>query len=81
MAMKCSPRKDWHEPDNQGVTAEVLGSSLDNAMGSIAEDGHLEAWTRKADKEGYGEFLVVLQNEEGDKLEVNLAWLLAMASE
>lgn len=30
-AKKHGLRSDWHEPDEQGITAKVIGSSLDNA--------------------------------------------------
>lgn len=32
LARKLGVRSDWHEPDNQGVTARVEGTDLDNAM-------------------------------------------------
>lgn len=32
-AAKYRLRNDWHEPDEQGVTAEVVGGKLDNAGG------------------------------------------------
>ena len=35
-------RPDWHEPDNNGVTAYVIGDHLDNAMGSTVDHGHGE---------------------------------------
>ncbi|MDZ4232812.1 MAG: hypothetical protein U1C73_03420, partial [Dietzia sp.] len=30
-------RNDWHEPDEQGITAYALGTHLDNAMGPTVE--------------------------------------------
>lgn len=35
-------RPDWHEPDEQGITAYALGNHLDNAMGPTVEHGHGE---------------------------------------
>lgn len=35
-------RNDWHEPDEQGITAYVIGNHLDNAMGPTVEHGHGE---------------------------------------
>lgn len=35
-------RNDWHEPDEQGITAYALGNHLDNAMGPTVEHGHGE---------------------------------------
>jgi hypothetical protein len=31
LAKKLGVRDDWHEPDEQGITAEVRGLSFDNA--------------------------------------------------
>lgn len=63
-------RLDMHEPDEQGIIATVIGTKLDNAMGtSIRED----ALTR-----GYQEMVLVL-SKEGRQLRVNLADLIALA--
>jgi len=32
-------RRDWHEPDEQGINAYVIGNHLDNAMGPTVERG------------------------------------------
>ena len=32
LAKKIGVRKDWHEPDEQEVTARITGLSFDNAM-------------------------------------------------
>lgn len=68
---------DWHEPDNQGVTAYVVGNHLDNAMGSTVDHNH-------------GELQVVLCREQNYSEEqghvflpiavVNLATLLSWAT-
>lgn len=72
-------RPDWHEPDNNGVTAYVVGDHLDNAMGPTVE-------------RGFGELNVVLASEQssGTSFEhatflpiavVNLATLLSWATD
>lgn len=75
LAARLEVRADWHEPDEQGVNARIVGTHLDNAMGSTV---HL----RDA---GHGEFNVILtqEDERGEPQEiavVNLATLLAIAS-
>lgn len=75
-------RPDWHEPDEQGIGARIIGRHLDNAMGSTTRHEHAE-WG--------GEFNVVLTfveyNEESneapprDLAVVNLATLLSWAAQ
>lgn len=71
-------RPDWHEPDEQGVTAEVHGSSFDNAgfWGQEAEG--------RAIADGYGadfmEMWVTLSKDGKPVAEVNLATLFAWAT-
>lgn len=71
-------RNDWHEPDEQGISARIVGGHLDNAMGATAEDAL--------------EYNVILTKEiafdhlDGDTVAVdiavvNLATLLSWASE
>ena len=59
---KC--RDDMHEPDEQGISAEVYGEVFDNAFG---------------DSPDYGELVVALSTEEGDEEGFNLATLNALA--
>lgn len=59
------PRLDWHEPDEQDIEAEVTGDHLDNAMGDDPDSS---------------EYVVTLVNGSGDKIYVNLATLLAIAT-
>lgn len=81
LARELRVRPDWHEPDEQGLTAEVFGSSFDNAgfwpsseqAGSCALEQHV---------------ILYRATEPGDDLgkrepvaAVNLATLLAWASE
>lgn len=73
-------RFDWHEPDEQGITAYTLGDHLDNAMGATVEHGH-------------GELQIVIakevESEEGTSFDnatfrpiaaVNVASLLSWAT-
>jgi len=55
-------RRDWHEPDEQDVTATVGGNNLDNAMGNSGE---------------CGEFVITLYDQDIECVRVNLASLLA----
>lgn len=64
-------REDWHEPDEQGVTARVVGSKLDNAFG---------ATTSRQNHDGGGELNVILSMHGIDAAVINLADLLAWAS-
>lgn len=73
-------RTDWHEPDEQGIHARVIGNHLDNAMGPRSEP------MSTATGEDFTEYNVVLQAENGDGTRsdvavVNLATLLAMAAD
>lgn len=70
---------DWHEPDECGVNARIIGTHLDNAMGSqagrrVSEEGH-----------DFTEFNIVLTlKDEGaeprDAGVINLATLLSLAA-
>lgn len=72
-------RGDWHEPDNQNIGARIIGTHLDNAMGSTTRHEHAD-WG--------GEFNVVLTRmDETDRAlqedlaVVNLATLLSWAAQ
>lgn len=72
VAQSLSVRADWHEPDEQGVSARIIGDHLDNAMGSRTVDN-------------VGEFNVIITREDDDEQPqdvavVNLATLLAFAT-
>lgn len=65
MTLTCRP--DMHEPDEQGITAEVLGRILDNAHGDNGRSG---------------EYVVqlTLDIQQGKRVEnFNLATLIALA--
>lgn len=59
------PRPDWHEPDEQDITAIVHGDHLDNAFGTDITGAH-----------GFQEYVVELRSGEM-RLRINLANLFA----
>jgi len=68
-------RPDMHEPDEQDVTARVLGFTLDNAMGNrIDENALIQGWQ---------ELVVILTRTYGNGVTsyeaINLATLVALA--
>lgn len=65
-------RDDWHEPDEQGLSARVVGQKLDNAFG---DSGFV-----LDDDVDPVEMLVILRDGEGKTLRVNLASVLALAA-
>lgn len=67
LAASLGVRSDWHEPDEQEVSARIVGDHLDNAMGSTAVDN-------------CGEFNVIITREGQDVAVVNLAVLLAFGA-
>jgi hypothetical protein len=80
LANELGVRRDWHEPDDRGVTAEVRGASFDNAgfwgikeeAGFLARHGHRGAVAV--------EMYVTLYKDGEPVAEVNLATLFAMAT-
>ena len=62
-------RLDWHEPDEQGITAVVIGTSFDNAFGEDDRVGMSEP-----------EIVIELKDDEGESVRINLATLLAAAT-
>jgi hypothetical protein len=75
LADRLGVRTDWHEPDEQDVTARIEGENFDNAgawpPSEVRAFGHSE-WT--------GELCVIISRGGEDVAAVNLASLLAMAS-
>lgn len=69
LAAELGVRPDWHEPDEQDVTARVVGASFDNAGGRLP---------RGDDR---GEMHVILSREGREVAAVNLATLLAWAAD
>jgi hypothetical protein len=65
-------RDDMHEPDEQGISARVVGTRLDNAFGDSVTGEFLER--------GYQELVVILERESDGRTEkFNLASLIALA--
>jgi hypothetical protein len=82
LASELGVRMDWHEPGNQGVTAAVFGTELDNtggrAWGSAAA---IPGGTLPPEQVSEGmEMWVVLYQDGKAVAEVNLALLLAFAT-
>ena len=74
LAKQLGTRPDWHEPDEQDLTAEVHGASFDNA-GFWPEDEH-RAYTAPEVIEQH----VILYQEGQPVAAVNLATLFAWAT-
>lgn len=71
-AITVSCRDDMHEPDEQNVSAKVVGDHLDNAFGDTI-------LVNKIPNLGvHQEFVVVIDND-GVKENFNLATLIALA--
>jgi hypothetical protein len=73
LAGELGVRMDWHEPDEQEVTAEVRGVSFDNAG----------TWPQKDDggiPENIVEMHVIIRQDGKDVAAVNLTTLCAWAS-
>lgn len=70
LALMLGVRHDWHEPDEQGVTAEVHGESFDNAG----------FWPEPTAPGGHQEMHVVIKVDGEEVATINLATLLAWAS-
>lgn len=73
LADRLRVRPDWHEPDEQELTARVEGESFDNA-------GHWPPSEVRSGREWTGELCVIISQDGRDVAAVNLASLLAMAS-
>lgn len=77
LARELRVRPDWHEPDEQEVTAIVRGDDFDNAgFWGHNPDGSLDTYG-----DGRQEFWVELLQDGKPVAEINLATLLAWASE
>jgi hypothetical protein len=70
VARMLGVRMDWHEPDEQEVTARVYGDTFDNAGFWPATDPH---------RTGTEQYVVLYQDSE-PVAAVNLATLLAWAT-
>ena|ERR1700760_443278 len=79
LAARLRVRPDWHEPNEQNVTAEVHGTpgDLDNAgFWGHDRDGNLDTYGK-----GRQELWVEIFADGKPVAEINLACLLAWASE
>lgn len=91
-ALKVRP--DWHEPDEQDVTARVFGFSFDNAgfwgsegkVTTLPQDERQEKWfnhyntaSELARREDHEEMYVALYRDGDRVAEINLATLFAFA--
>jgi hypothetical protein len=77
LARELRVRGNWHEPDEQGVTAVVHGTDFDNAgFWGRNKDGSLDTFGDPPKQEIWVELL-----KDGEPVaEVNLATLFAMAT-
>lgn len=81
LASELRVRGDWHEPDEQGVTAVVHGECLDNAGFWGTEQIRGRRTRRGPVYSGAGEELWAELFQDGEPVaEVNLADLLAWAA-
>jgi hypothetical protein len=80
LANKLGVLPDWHEPDNQEVTAEVRGKSFDNAgFWGIKHEVDFLARHGARGSEAVEMYVVLYQDGE-PVAEVNLATLFAFAT-
>lgn len=71
-AFTINCRESMHEPDEQGISAHVVGDHLDNAMGSNINETLILQHNQ--------ELVVILQKESAHHpLMINLANLIALA--
>jgi hypothetical protein len=75
LARKLRVRTDWHEPDEQEVTAKVHGDDFDNAGFWGHYKGELDTFG-----DGRQEMWVELFQDGQPVAEINLATLLAFAT-
>ena len=68
LAITKGCRHDMHEPDEQGLSARIVGDELDNAFGE-QETAHL----------GFQEIVAILTREGAGEERFNLATLIALA--
>jgi hypothetical protein len=71
LAVTAGVRPDWHEPDEQGITARVEGKSFDNAG----------FWPDESTPPEILEHHVILSQDGRDVAAVNLADLFAWATD
>lgn len=95
LAKTLGTRKDWHEPDEQSLTAITFGRSFDNCghwglkfLGEREAQARKQLWNPEPDTtegaiiedaERFVEMFVVLYREDKAVAEINLATLFAFA--
>ena len=75
LARELKVRDDWHEPDEQDLTAKVYGNVFDNAMGPGFEHAY------GPPENEYLEMFVELRKNHVPIAQVSLATLFAWASQ
>lgn len=73
LARTLGVRKDWHEPDEQDVNAQVWGSSFDNA-------GFWPLGEHTMHPESLEQHVILWQDGNDEEYAVNLATLFAWAT-
>lgn len=71
LAIDLNLRESWHEPDEQGVSAQVAGQKFDNAG----------FWGSSMEVTGDREMTVKIFQDDVPVAEVNLATLFSWAAE
>jgi hypothetical protein len=80
LANRLRLRVDWHEPDEQQVTAAAFGTVFDNA-GFWGADASFDGQSLPPEQDHQGmEMWVVLYHDGTPVAEVNLAMLFAFAA-
>lgn len=79
LAKELGVRRDWHEPDEREVTAEVRGKSFDNAgFWGIRDEADMLARSGHSGALAVEQYVVLYQDGQ-PVAEVNLATLFAFA--
>lgn len=82
LAKQLKVRSDWHEPDEQNVSAEVRGQTFDNA-GFYGLEYESETLQHINDGSFYAnlEMYVILYQNDKAVAQINLATLFAIATD
>lgn len=70
-------REDMHEPDEQGLSARIVGDHLDNAMGTTIEYQDFPFGDKSSVQRQ--EYVVILDKVGEGSFKINLADLIALA--
>ena len=77
LADRLGLRRDWHEPDEQEVSARLVGTHLDNAMGP----GFIRGKSDTELEDPMTEFYAIIEHDGEQVAAVSICSLLAWASE